>query len=271
MFGDAEAYDRFMGRWSRLLAPPFLAFANLPEHGRVLDIGSGTGSLAAAIAERNGHVRVLGIDSSQQYVTQAASRSPFPDRTSFEVGDTQQLRYPDASFDASLSLLVFNFIPDSRKALSELRRVTRPDSTIAAAVWDYGDGMRMLRTFWDAAVHRDSEAEKLDEKHMRLSRPGELSALWRAAGLENVQEQAIEIGMEFKSFADYWNPFLLGQGPAGAYVGRLDREKVEILRNEVKHRLAISEEESPFVLLARAWAVRGVNPGRRWTQDGNRP
>ena len=260
MFGDAEAYDRFMGRWSRLVAPRLVDFADLPERGRMLDAGSGTGSLAFAVAERNSRSRVLGIDPSQEYVAYAISKNPFPDRASFEVGDAQQLRFPDASFDAALSLLVFNFIPDPKKALSELRRVTKPGGTLSAAVWDYGAGMRMLRTFWDAAVQVDPEAEKIEEKHMPLCRAGELSALWRQGGLENVRERSIDITMRFESLTDYWDPFLLGQGPAGSYVRRLDRDKLQALRDEVKHRLSLAAENTPFVLPARVWAVRGIVP-----------
>src|SRR5947209_1110255 len=208
MFGDAEAYDRFMGRWSRLLAPRLVDFTGLPEEGRTLDVGSGTGSLAFAIAERNARARVVGIDPSKEYVAYATSRNAFPDRASFEVGDAQQLHFPDASFNAAVSLLVFNFIADPKKALVELRRVTQPGGRISAAVWDYGAGMRMLRTFWDAVVGIDPRAEKLDEKHMPLCRAGELSALWRQGGLENVREQAIDIRMKFESLADFWDPFL---------------------------------------------------------------
>src|SRR5579872_5808035 len=123
MFGDAEAYERFMGRWSRLVAPELVDFTGLPERGRVLDVGSGTGSLAYAISERKTHVRVLGIDPSKEYVAYANNKNPFPDRATFEVGDAQQLRFADASFEAALSLLVFNFIPDPRKAVLEMTRV----------------------------------------------------------------------------------------------------------------------------------------------------
>lgn len=263
MFGDAEAYDQFMGRWSRLVAPRLVDFTNLPERGRMLDVGSGTGSLAFAIAEGKRRARVLGIDPSQEYVAYAMSRNPFPDRASFEVGDAQQLHFPDASFDAALSLLVFNFIPDPKKALLELRRVTKPGGKLSAAVWDYGSGMQMLRTFWDAAVHIDPGAEKLDEKRMPLCRAGELAALWRQGGLENVREQSIDISMRFESLADYWDPFLLGQGPAGSYVRRLDRNKLQALRNEVKLRLRLSAENKPLVLPARVWSVRGIVPNRR--------
>ena len=252
-----------MGRWSRLVAPRLVDFTDLPQRGRMLDVGSGTGSLAFAIAERRLHARVLGIDPSEEYVTYASSRNAFADRASFEVGDAQHLRYPDASFDAALSLLVFNFIPDPKGALLELRRVIKPGGKLSAAVWDYGAGMRMLRTFWDAAIHMDRGAEMLDEKHMPLCRQGELSALWKECGLENIREQPIDIRMRFESLADYWEPFLLGQGPAGSYVRRLDREKSQALRSEVKHRLALPAEDAPFVLPARAWAVRGVIPNGR--------
>jgi SAM-dependent methyltransferase len=259
MFGDAEAYERFMGRWSRLVAPRFAAFAALPEGGRILDVGSGTGALAFSIAELDRKARVLGIDPSAEYVAYAMSRNRFGDRASFEVGDAQQLRFPDASFDGAVSLLVFNFIPDAKKALLELRRVTKPGRAIAAAVWDYGAGMRMLRVFWDAAVQMDPAAEKLDEKHMPLCRAGELSALWKQGGLRDVREQAIEITMRFASFSDYWEPFLLGQGPAGAYARRLDGDKLRALRSEVKRRLA-SPESASLDLTARVWCVLGNCP-----------
>ncbi len=258
MFGDAQSYERFMGRWSSLVAPRLVDFTGLRERGRVLDIGSGTGSLAFAIAKRKGQMQVLGIDPSQEYIAYASSRNPFPDRASFEVGDAQQLQFPDASFDAALSLLVFNFIPDPKKALLELRRVTKPGGKVSAAVWDYGAGMRMLRIFWDAAVHIDPDAEKVDEKHMPLCRAGELSALWKQGGLEIVREQSIDIPIRFESFTDYWGPFLLGQGPAGSYVRRLDRDKLQALRGEVKRRLSLSAENTPVVLPARVWSVRGI-------------
>jgi len=260
MFGNAEAYERFMGRWSRLIAPLLADFADLPETGRILDIGSGTGSMTFSIAERKSGTRITGIDPSKEYVAYATSRNRFPGRAAFQVGDAQQLQFADTTFDAGVSLLVFNFIPDPKKALLELRRVTKPGGRLAAAVWDYGGGMTMLRTFWDAAVTVDPAAEKLDEKRMPLCRAGELSALWRQGGLENVREQPIDIDTRFGSFTDYWDSFLLGQGPAGAYAASLNPGKLDALRSETKRRLSVTTENAPLVLSARVWAVRGDVP-----------
>ena len=261
MFANAEAYERFMGRWSRLVAPQLVDFATLPARGRILDAGSGTGSLAFAIAQRHRGTRIVGIDPSKEYVAFASARNSFPDRARFAVGDAQQLSDAGSSFDAAVSLLVFNFIPDPRKALGELRRVTKSGGSVTAAVWDYGDGMRMLRIFWDAATAIDPSADKLDEKHMPLCRFGQLAELWRQGSLMDVREQAIDINMRFESFADYWDPFLLGQGPAGSYTRSLGGTKLDALREEIK-RLIPASENGPFNLPARVWAVRGVVPAR---------
>jgi SAM-dependent methyltransferase len=249
-----------MGRWSRQIAPLFVEFAALRNTGHVLDIGSGTGALAFGVAERLSGVQVTGIDPSPEYVGYAASRNSFAGRVQFQTGDAQRMAFKDATFAASVSLLVFNFIPDSRKALQEAKRVTQPGGRIAAAVWDYGGRMRMLRDFWDAAKEIDPQASKLDEENMPLCRSGDLSTLWRQVGLQQVEERPIETNLQFSSFADYWEPFLLGQGPAGAYVRKLDPKQQDSLRNAVRRRVAGSSEGGAFVLPARVWAVRGHVP-----------
>src|SRR5439155_19413335 len=137
----------------------------------------------------------------------------------------------------------------------------RPKGRIAAAVWDYGEGMRMLRVFWDAVVALDPAAERLDEKHMPLCRSGELQDLWKRGGLEQIEERPLEIEMQFRSFDDYWAPFLLGQGPAGSYVKGLPAERVAALREEVRRRLKAEPASSGFRLGARVWAVRGDRAG----------
>jgi len=257
MFADAVAYDRFMGRWSRLVAPPFVEFAQIRDGDRVLDVGSGTGSLSNAIAATRPKCHILGIDPSPQYVAYADSRKSSLN-TSFERGDAQKLKFEPATFDATTSLLVMNFIPDVRGAMSELVRVTRPGGTISAAVWDYGEGMQMLRLFWDAAVALDSSAEPLDERHMPLCRAGELAELFRTAGLVDVQEEALDIECKFSSFGDYWNPFLDGQGPAGSYVAKLAEDRRSVLRDRLEAKIhPMMSVGGSFPMRARVWAARG--------------
>lgn len=260
MFADAVGYEHFMGRWSRLIAPLFVEFARIRDGDRVLDIGSGTGSLAETIAASKPSCRIVGIDPSARYVSFAESRKKTPNVT-FEVGDARDLSFPTAQFGVTTSLLVLNFIPDANRAMSELRRVTRPGGTIAAAVWDYGEGMQMLRFFWDAATALDPSAEKLDEKHMPLCRAGELSQLFRNAGLADVQEQPLEVTLRFSSFEDYWDPFQEAQGPAGAYVAGLSAKQKSALRDRLRALLLKNSKSGEgFGLRARVWAARGTVP-----------
>jgi SAM-dependent methyltransferase len=256
MFAESAAYERFMGRWSRLVAPRLVKFSGVVEGDSVLDVGSGTGALAFAIAGAMPSVRVTGIDPSKEYVRYAESRTS-SDRVQFLVGDAQALTQAHASFDKTLSLLVMNFIPNHAKALDEMIRVTRPGGVVAAAVWDYGDGMTMLRAFWDEAVALDRAIASRDERHMPLCKQGELSALWRAHGLQQVDEQPLVIDQAFESFDDYWSPFLGGQGPAGAYATALDEPERTALADRLRKRLLGERRDGPFTIQARAWAVKG--------------
>ena len=260
MFVNAESYERFMGRWSRRIAVRFLEFSAMPDEGLILDLGAGTGSLSFEIVQRKARAFVAGVDPSKEYIAYAKRMNRNLERAAFAIGDAQLLPFAGATFAATVSLLVFNFIPDPLKAIQEAFRVTSPGGTIAAAVWDYGGSMRMLRTFWDSASTIDEHARRLDEAHMPLCRSGELAELWKVAGLENVRAQPLEIEMKFETFEDYWNPFLLGQGPAGAFVSRLDAAALLRLKGEVKRRLSLAADDVSFALPARAWGVRGTVP-----------
>jgi SAM-dependent methyltransferase len=257
MFSVGEAYDVFMGRWSGRLAPLLVQFAAVTDGDDVLDVGSGTGSAAAAVAAVAPSGRIVGIDRAQPYVAVARARLQ-SQRIRFEVGDAQQLPFTDASFDRTLSLLIFNFIPNPDQALKEMVRVTRPGGTVAAAVWDYGDGMEMLRVFWDEAVALDPRAGAKDERHMPLSRAGELAALWRAHHLKNVSDTTLTIETQFPSFENYWSPFLQQQGPAGAHAAALSTDGREQLELRLRRRLLGNRPDGPITLRARAWAVRGA-------------
>jgi SAM-dependent methyltransferase len=263
MFAQSHAYEPFMGRWSRRLAPLFVEFAGVQDGESVLDIGSGTGALATAIVEARPKAHVTGVDPAQDYVSAARQRAGRR-AIRFVVGDARALDFSDGTFDRAVSLLALNFVPDPAVALAEQIRVTRPGGLIAAAVWDYGDGMQMLRVFWNEAVAADPAAEARDERHMPLCRHSQLSALWLSQGMLAVGERPLTIEQPFASFEDYWNPFLAGQGPAGAYVASLSPAARDLLRDRLRYRLTGEHRTGggPFVLTARAWAVKGYAPPR---------
>ena len=259
MFSEAEKYERFMGRWSQRLAPAFVKFAGVSDGERLLDVGSGTGSLALAIAAQTRRREVVGIDPSRAFVDFASKRTSDP-RIKFQVGDAQKLAFPNASFNRCLALLVMNFIPDARQAMTEMRRVTKPGGWVAASVWDYNEGMTMLRLFWNAAVALDPAVARLDERDMPFCRRGQLSALWKESGFKDVEETELVIDLEFSSFEDYWAPFLESQGPAGVFVGSLTKDQREKLKNQLRNDVLAGRPDGPFTLKARAWAVRGRVP-----------
>jgi len=258
MFSSADAYERYMGRWSRLVAPALIEHAGVHDGDAVLDVGSGTGELARALLDATPTGSIVGIDPSSDYVAHARTASA--DRIRFEVGDARRLPFPDAAFDRSLSLFAVNFIPDPARAVTEMIRVTRPGGVVAAAVWDYADGMEMLRAFWDEAVALDPSVEPRDEAHLPLCRRGQLAELWSRQGLERVQEVPLTAALRFASFDDYWAPFLLGQGPAGAYVAAATKEHQVALERRVRARLLGDGRDRAFDLRGRAWAVRGTVP-----------
>jgi len=259
MFSASVAYERFMGRWSRQLAPAYITFAGIGNGDRVLDVGSGIGAVALTIEATLPKSEVVGVDPSQSFVAYAQQNAR-SGRARFEVGDGQALKFKDASFDAALALLVMNFIPDHAKAVSEMRRVTRPNGVVSACVWDYNDGMQMLRFFWDEAVALDPAIEPKDERHMKLSRRGQLGELWKKAGLVDVHEQALTIEQVYTSFDDYWGPFLKGAGPGGAHVVSLSEERRHELAARMRKRLLGERQDGGFTLQAKAWCVRGNVP-----------
>jgi ubiquinone/menaquinone biosynthesis C-methylase UbiE len=222
----------------------------------VLDVGTGTGALASALEATVTSGEIVGIDPSEGFLSYAKKNAK-SGRVRFEVGDAQALKFKDASFDQTMALLVMNFIPDHNKAIGEMRRVTRPGGIVSACVWDYNAGMEMLRFFWDEVVSLDPAMAPKDERHMKLSREGQLSELWKKAGLINVQEKPLTIEQAYVSFDDYWGPFTKGAGPGGAYVVSLTDDRRRQLETRMRKRLLGDRADGAFVLKARAWCVRG--------------
>ena len=189
----AEAYEAYVGRWSRQVAVSFLHWLDLPAGLSWLDVGCGTGALTAAIVAQAGPAGVVGVDPSEGFLTQA--RAEVQDaRVTFQVGDARALPLPDGSRDAVVSGLALNFVPDPGAAAAEFVRVTRPGGVVAAYVWDYAEGMQLMRHFWDAAAALDPEVASLDEAgRFPLCRPDPLARLWTDAGLGDVSVRPIDI------------------------------------------------------------------------------
>jgi len=259
MFEVAEAYERQMGRWSRQLAPLLIEFAGVGEGERVLDAGCGTGSLSLSIARLTKAADIVGIDASKGFIEYALEQTSDP-RVRFELGDAQNLSFPDASFDRCLSLLVVNHIPDTPKALREICRVTKPGGVVATAMWDGTGGNEFNDRMWNVAVTIDANVTPASKRAGTYSSPAALTALWDNAGLIHIDVTSLILPCHYQSFDDYWQRFLEGQGPAGAYVTKLTEERREILRQKLHQDIFGNRSEGPFLLQAKAWAVRGVAP-----------
>ncbi|MGE0420228.1 MAG: class I SAM-dependent methyltransferase [Acetobacteraceae bacterium] len=258
---DGDGYELQMGRWSRRLAPPFMEFAGVHAGGTVLDVGSGTGALSFALATCPTITAVHGVDFAPPYVAHATRNNHDP-RVRFEVGDACALGFPDASFDHALSMLVLQFVPRFDRAIGEMRRVTRPGGTVAAAVWDTRGGFVAYRMFFDTAAMVDPAAEERRRRvYIRpLSRPGELTEALRHAGLQNVTQDMRTIRMDFACFADYWAPNEGKDGPIADYVGTLSPEMKARVRDAVQRAYLDGEADGPRSYAATAWMVKGTVP-----------
>lgn len=252
-----EAYEAYVGRWSRLVARAFLEWLNVPAGGRWLDVGCGTGALTAAVLATAEPATVRGVDLSEGFLASARSLVLDP-RATFRAGDATSLPLPDHQFDAVVSGLALNFVPDPGRAATEFGRVAAVGGVAAAYVWDYAEGMAMMRYFWDAATSLDPSAADLDEgRRFPLCRHEALQRLWEDAGMEEVTVRSVEVPTVFADFDDYWRPFLGGQGPAPAYAVSLTDDRRASLRDLLRARLP-HEPDGSVPLTARAWAVRGT-------------
>jgi ubiquinone/menaquinone biosynthesis C-methylase UbiE len=259
-WAGAAAYEKYVGRWSRLVAREFLSWLAVPPGRDWLDVGCGTGALSETILEVGAPRRIKGIDRSEQFIAHA--RQQVRDaRVSFEVGDAQSLPAEKGSHDAAVSGLMLNFVPNPVKAVGEMRAALREGGIAAVYVWDYGGKMEMMSHFWDAAAALDARAvEFVEGSRFPMCKPEPLTSIFNEAGLQDVEARAIDIQTRFKDFDDYWSPFLGGQGPAPTYAMSLSEENRAALRERIHGGLPIAADGS-IPLESRAWAVRGVARG----------
>ena len=254
-WSSADAYDVYIGRWSRLVAGEFVGWLDVPAGRRWLDVGCGTGALTAAILEHGDPSEVLGVDPSEHYVASAAATVIDP-RVRFKVADAAHV--PVAVADIVVSGLSLNFVPDLSAAL-EAMRAAAPGGVIAAYVWDYAGKMELIRYFWDAAVELDPSAADFDEgARFPICRHDLLVELWDAVGLRDVHARAIDVPTIFPDFDAYWTPFLGGQGPAPGYVMALDERRRRDLHDRLRAALP-AQPDGSIHLVARAWAIRGTS------------
>lgn len=256
---SADAYEQLMGRWSRVLARPFLEFSGLEAGERILDVGCGTGSLTFTIPQVADVNQIDGIDFSPVYVEAARQRNT-DSRITIQQGDVCALPFEDATFDRSLALLVLHFVPESQKAIGEMSRVVRPGGVVAATVWDSYGGSPWLRTFWDTAVALFPSAAPARAENLfkPMSRPGEMSAVFTQAGLRDVTDTALMIRMNFENFYDFWSPLAAGEGQQGKYVMTLDNDQRGVFETAMRDAYEAGEPDGSRSFAAVAWACRGV-------------
>jgi SAM-dependent methyltransferase len=244
----ADAYARFMGRFSEPLAVEFADLAQVRAGVRALDVGCGPGALTAQLVQRLGADAVSAIDPSESFVDALRARFPGVD---VHAGAAEQLPFADDSFDLALAQLVVHFMSDPVAGLQEMARVTRPGGLVAACVWDHSGGGGPLSVFWRAVNDIDPHAR--DESGLAGLREGHLAELCAAAGLTDVESTSLTIEVPFATFTEWWEPFTLGVGPAGAYVASLDEARLEVLRTRCAQLLPAA----PFQLAASAWCAKG--------------
>ncbi|HEX6053154.1 MAG TPA: class I SAM-dependent methyltransferase [Gemmatimonadaceae bacterium] len=264
VWASGEGYESYVGRWSRLVAREFLRWLDVPPGARWLDVGCGTGTITQLVLDGAAPATVGAVDRSPSFIAFARNRVRDP-RASFSVADAQALPHATGRIDAAVSGLVLNFVPQPDAAVAEMRRVVRDGGVVAVYVWDYAQGMQLMRVFWDTAVALDPRALERDEApRFPICDPVALATLFRDAGLLGVESRAIDVPTRFRDFDDYWRPFLSGQGPAPSYAMSLSDERRGELRERIRAALPIAADGS-IDLVARAWAVRGNVTGAAGT------
>ena len=257
LWSSSGHYDQFMGRRSVLVGREFLRWLAIPPGRRWLDVGCGTGTLTRLVLETNQPMRVVAVDSSDEFVAQAQQTIADP-LVYFQVGQAEALDVKTDSVDVAVSGLALNFVSRPEDAVAEMLRVTAPGGVVGVYLWDYAEGMQMLRYFWNVAVELDQSARELDEGvRFPICRQGQLALLAETAGLKQVEATAIEVTTVFQNFDDYWRPFLGAVGPAPSYVQSLSTINRQRLEDRLRETLP-ANVDGAISMTARAWAVKGV-------------
>lgn len=252
---SGDAYDAFMGRYSRRLAAEFATFAGVVHGLRALDVGCRPGALTGELVRRLGAANVAACDPSEPFVAACAARHPGVD---VRRGPAEELPFGDGGFDLVAAQLVLHFVSDPARASAEFARVAAPGAVLAACVWDFDEGMELLRAFWDAALSLHPGAPD-EARVLRFGRPGEIAGWLTAAGLAQVAETTLTVDTEYRDFDELWRSLLAGIGPAGNYcVGLPDAARAD-LRVALFERLGAPR--GAFRLSAVARAGRGVRAG----------
>jgi ubiquinone/menaquinone biosynthesis C-methylase UbiE len=251
---SGAGYEGYVGRWSRLVASEFIDRLAVPSGSRWVDVGCGTGAVTETILARAAPASVVGVDPSEAFVAYARERVTDP-RATFSIGDGAALPLADDVADASVSGLVLNFVLDPVAMLGEMRRVTRWGGRVGVYVWDYAEGMAIMRHFWDAAIEQDPAVrDKAESLQFEICRPEPLSEAFTKAGLQDVDVQPIDVPTVFRDFDDYWQPFLMATAPAPRHAMSLSEADREDLRRRLQARLP-ADRDGSIHLVARAWAV----------------
>lgn len=261
VFAVAPAYEGYIGRWSRLVAQEFVRWLALPTRRRWLDVGCGTGALTEVVVQVGEARSVVGVDPSAGFVQHARTLGFETAEVQFLQGDALALPVGSVDFDAVVSGLVLNFVPEPASMVAEMVRAAIPGGTVALYVWDMSGSVELLARFWEVAIAADPSAATLAEpgRFREICTPEALEAFLTEAGLSDVASRAIDIPTVFRDFDDYWTPFLGGQGPAPAFLASLPEPRQEAIREELRSRLTPSADGT-IRLSARAWAVRGTKP-----------
>ena len=249
-----STYDSFMGRYSRPLAHRFAEAAGVRPGQTAVDVGCGPGALTEVLVERLGPGAVMACDPSPGFVAECAARLP---GVRVEQGRAESIPFETGAFDHAIAQLVLHFVSEPDRAATEMMRVVHPGGRVSACVWDFDDGMEMLRGFWDAALEIDPAAPD-EAGTLRFGGPGEIAELFRSAGLEDVVESTLQVSSTYDSFDELWNGFLAGVGPAGAFCLSLDDDDRDGLRGALLRRFGTPP--GPFTLNAVARCAVGRTP-----------